>query len=145
MEKGFLWKASFSRNLLVILTIYSGRDWEMISETTRLLASKKCGPCKDAAPFSVEEASERLNELPGWAIQSGSITKEFRFKSYLSGLEFACSLGRIAELEDHHPDMLVGWRRVTVMLSTHAIKGLSVNDFIMAAKSELEYSKTTGR
>ena len=52
--------------------------------------------------------------------------------------------GRIAELEDHHPDMLVGWRRVTVILSTHAIKGLSVNDFIMAAKSELEYSKVTG-
>ena len=130
---------------MVVLTIYSGRDWEMISDTIRLIASKKCGPCKDAVPFSVEEASERLKELPGWALQSGSIKKEFRFKSYLSGLEFACSLGSIAELEDHHPDMLVGWRRVTVMLSTHAIKGLSVNDFIMAAKSELEYSKTTGR
>jgi 4a-hydroxytetrahydrobiopterin dehydratase len=109
------------------------------------MASRKCGPCKLAVPFSVEEASERLKELPGWTLQSGSIKKEFRFKSYLSGLEFACSLGRTAELEDHHPDMLVGWRRVTVMLSTHAIKGLSVNDFIMAAKSELEYSKITGR
>lgn len=107
----------------------------------RLMASKKCGPCKDAVPFNSEEAAERLNELPGWALQSGSIRKEFRFKSYLSGLEFACSLGRIAELENHHPDMFVGWRRVTVMLSTHAIKGLSQNDFIMAAKSETEYAK----
>jgi 4a-hydroxytetrahydrobiopterin dehydratase len=117
----------------------------MTGDTIRILASRRCGPCKDAEPFTVEEASERLKEIPGWEIQSGSIRKEFRFKSYLSGLEFACSLGRIAELEDHHPDMLVGWRRVAVMLSTHAIKGLSINDFIMAAKSELEYSKTKGR
>jgi 4a-hydroxytetrahydrobiopterin dehydratase len=117
----------------------------MISDKIWLLASRKCGPCKDAVPFTVDEASERLKELLGWVLQSGSLRKEFRFKSYLTGLEFACSLGRIAELEDHHPDMLVGWRRVTVMLSTHAIKGLSVNDFIMAAKSELEYSKVTGR
>jgi 4a-hydroxytetrahydrobiopterin dehydratase len=143
-RRDFFGNTSFSRNLLVTLTIYSGRDWEVISETTRLMASKKCGPCKDAVPFTVEQASERLKALPGWVLQSGSIKKEFRFKSYLSGLEFACSLGRIAELEDHHPDMLVGWRRVTVMLSTHAIKGLSVNDFIMAAKSELEYSKIGG-
>ena len=113
----------------------------MTSDAIRLMASRKCGPCKNAVPFSVDEASERLKELPGWVLQSGSLKKEFRFKSYLTGLEFACSLGRIAELEDHHPDMLVGWRRVTVMLSTHAIKGLSINDFIMAAKSELEYSR----
>lgn len=118
---------------------------ERITDTIRLLASKKCVPCKNAVPFSVEEASERLNELPDWALQSDSIMREFRFSSYLSGLEFACSLGRIAEVEDHHPDMLVGWRRVTVMLSTHSIKGLSANDFIMAAKSEVEYSKIISR
>jgi len=118
---------------------------EAITDAIRKMASGKCVSCKDVVPLSLEEASERLKTVPGWALQSGSIKKEFRFKSYLSGLEFACSLGRIAELEDHHPDMLVGWRRVTVMLSTHAIKGLSVNDFIMAAKSELEYSQITGR
>jgi 4a-hydroxytetrahydrobiopterin dehydratase len=116
----------------------------MISNAIHLMASKKCGPCDDATPFSIEEASERLNELPGWSLQSDSIRKEFRFGSYSSGLEFACSLGRIAELENHHPDMLVGWRRVTVMLSTHAIKGLSQNDFVMAAKSELEFHRLTG-
>jgi 4a-hydroxytetrahydrobiopterin dehydratase len=111
----------------------------MISDTIRLMASKKCGPCKDAVPFNVEEASERLKKLPGWALQSGSIKKEFLFKSYLSGLEFVYSLGRIAELEDHHPDMLVGWRRVRLTFSTKAIRGLSENDFIMAAKAELAY------
>ena len=112
---------------------------EMIAERVRIIASGKCAPCKDAVPYTVEEASERLGDLSGWSLQSGSIWKEFRFKSYLSGLEFAYSLGRIAELEDHHPELLVGWRRVRVTFSTHAIKGLSQNDLIMAAKAELVY------
>ena len=107
----------------------------------RELASSKCVPCKTAVPFSEAEVRARLNDLPGWSFQSGSIQKEFRFKSYLSGLEFAYALGKVADAEDHHPDILVGWRRVRVTLSTHSIKGLSPNDFIMAAKSEAEYSK----
>src|SRR2546425_13359542 len=109
----------------------------------RRLASGKCIPCNDAKPFTVGEASERLTDLPGWVLQSGTIEKEFRFKSYLAGLDFAYSLGKIAELENHHPDLFIAWRRVRVVLSTHAIKGLSQNDFIMAARSELEYSKTS--
>jgi 4a-hydroxytetrahydrobiopterin dehydratase len=112
---------------------------EKITDSIRMMASRKCASCRDAVPFTVEEASKRLRELPSWSLRSGSIQKEFRFKSYLSGLEFACSLGRIAEQEDHHPEMLVGWQRVRVTLSTHAIKGLSQNDFIMAAKAELGY------
>ncbi len=113
-----------------------------VTEGIRRLAAGKCVPCSDSKPFTVEEASERLKDLPGWVLQSGSIHKEFRFKSYLEGLDFAYSLGKIAELENHHPDLFIGWRRVKVVLSTHAIKGLSHNDFIMAAKAELEYSKT---
>src|SRR5438309_10239732 len=111
------------------------------TEEIRRLASGKCVPCNNAKPFTVEEATERLKDLPGWILQSGAIQREFRFKSYLAGLDFAYSLGRIAELENHHPDLFIGWRRVKVVLSTHAIKGLSQNDFVMAAKSELEYSK----
>jgi 4a-hydroxytetrahydrobiopterin dehydratase len=105
------------------------------------LASGKIVPCHDAKPFTVGEASERLKDLRGWILQSGSIQKEFRFKSYLAGLDFANSLGKISEMENHHPDLFIGWRRVKVVFSTHAIKGLSQNDFVMAAKSELEYSK----
>ena len=85
-----------------------------------------------------------MMDLPGWVLQSGSIQKEFRFRSYLGGLDFAYSLGKIAELENHHPDLFIGWRRVKVILSTHAIKGLSQNDFVMAARSELEYRKLSG-
>jgi 4a-hydroxytetrahydrobiopterin dehydratase len=116
-----------------------------VNESVRRLASGRCVPCNDAKPFTVDEAEERLKDLPGWALQSGSIQKEFRFKSYLAGLDFAYSLGKAAELENHHPDLFIGWRRVKVEWSTHAIKGLSQNDFIMAARSELEYLRQKGQ
>ncbi len=82
-----------------------------------------------------------MKDFLGWSLQSGSIQKEFRFKTYLPGLQFAYALGRIAESENHHPDMMVSWRRVRVSLSTHAIKGLSRNDLIIAARAELEYDQ----
>jgi len=110
-----------------------------VAEGRRRLASGSCVPCNDAKPFTAEEAREWLKDLPGWSLESGSIRKEFRFKSYLGGLNFAYSVGKTAELENHHPDLFIGWRRVKVVLSTHAIEGLSQNDFVMAAKSELEY------
>jgi len=69
------------------------------------------------------------------------IEKVFRFKSYVDGLEFAFALGKAAEEEDHHPDILIMWRRVRVTLTTHAINGLSENDFIMAAKANELYNR----
>lgn len=112
-----------------------------MGEQVLRLASEKIVDCSDAKPFAVEAAKERLKDLPGWVFLSNSIQKEFRFKSYLRGLDFAYSLGKIAEGENHHPDLFIGWRRVRVVFSTHAIRGLSLNDFVMAAKSEIEYSK----
>lgn len=114
---------------------------DKINHDLHHLASQKIVPCKDTAPFTDDEVAERLKALPGWSLQGVSIWKRFRFKSYLSGLDFANKVGRLAEQEDHHPDIHIGWRRVTLTFSTHAIKGLSQNDFIMAAKSELEYPK----
>ena len=87
------------------------------------------------------EIDQALKDLPGWSQVANSIEKEFRLKSYLGGLDFAYAVGKIAEEQDHHPDMVIGWRRVKLTFSTHSIKGLSPNDFIMAAKSELEYGK----
>ena len=87
------------------------------------------------------EAEQSLQALPGWTLRDDTIEKEFRFNSYLEGLDFAYSVGKIAEKQDHHPDILIRWRRVKLSLSTHSIKGLSQNDFIMAARSELEYRK----
>jgi 4a-hydroxytetrahydrobiopterin dehydratase len=116
---------------------------ESTSDRLHRLADGRCVPWENAKPLSAEEARERLKDLSGWSLESGSIWKEFRFMSYLSGLDFACVVGKIAERENHHPDMLVGWRRVKLILSTHEVRGLSQNDFIMAAKSELEYSRFT--
>ncbi len=87
------------------------------------------------------EAESILRGLPGWSLTDGSIEKEFRFKTYLAGLDFAYAVGRIAEQQHHHPDILVKWRRVRLTFTTHVIKGLSMNDFIMAARAELDYGK----
>jgi len=105
------------------------------------LASRNCVPCRGTKPLSKETVESSLRELPGWALSNNAIEKEFRFKSYRAGLEFAHAVGKIAEEQDHHPDILIKWCRVKLTLSTHVIKGLSQNDFIMAAKSELEYQK----
>lgn len=86
-----------------------------------------------------DEAENALRDAPGWNLVDDSVEKEFRFKSYRAGLDFAYVIGRIAEEQDHHPDILIKWRRVKLSFSTHVIKGLSQNDFIMAAKAELEY------
>lgn len=111
------------------------------SPTVEDLAMKPCVSCEGARPFTLQQANASLKPLPGWKIVDGAIEKEFRFKSYLRGLDFAYALGKIAETQNHHPDIVVGWHRVTVRFSTHAIKGLSENDFIMAAKTELEYRR----
>jgi 4a-hydroxytetrahydrobiopterin dehydratase len=118
--------------------------WRRVFLRFEELASGHCAPCDGVRPFTVNEALEALKPLSGWVIRDGKIEKEFRFRSYLAGLEFAYSIGKIAELENHHPDLFIGWRRVKVVLSTHAIKGLSQNDFVMAAKSQLEYDRSIG-
>ncbi len=88
------------------------------------------------------EAEGLVRVLTGWNLMDGSLEKEFHFKSYLDGLDFAYSVGKIAEEQDHHPDILIKWRRVRLTLSTHSVKGLSENDFIVAAKSELKYRES---
>ncbi|HEY4672841.1 MAG TPA: 4a-hydroxytetrahydrobiopterin dehydratase [Nitrososphaerales archaeon] len=104
------------------------------------LAFKKCVPCEGGTlPLSREEAEKYLKEVQGWSLIDNKIEKEFKFPSYLNGLEFAYNVGKIAEQEGHHPDILIRWRRVRLALTTHAIKGLSENDFIIAAKAEQEY------
>jgi 4a-hydroxytetrahydrobiopterin dehydratase len=116
----------------------------MVSDAIQKLASGHCVRCDSSKLIANGDAVRTLEDLPGWVLGTGRLEKEFRFKSYLAGLQFAYSIGKIAEEEDHHPDMLVGWGRVRLTFSTHSIKGLSQNDFIMAARSELEYSRAKG-
>ena len=106
------------------------------------LASETCVERKGIPPMARPEAERLVRVLPGWILSGGSIEKEFHFKSYLDGVDFAYSVGKIAEEQDHHPDILIKWRRVKLTLPTHSVKGLSENDFIVAAKSELKYRES---
>ncbi|MBI5456825.1 4a-hydroxytetrahydrobiopterin dehydratase [Candidatus Kaiserbacteria bacterium] len=101
------------------------------------LTQKKCIPCEvGTIPLSREQAEELLAQTPGWELDEDAkeIERKFKFKDFKEALLFANKVGRIAEAEGHHPDMKIGWGKVKVELSTHAIKGLSENDFILAAK-----------
>lgn len=101
------------------------------------LAEKKCVACEgNVAPFNKEEADVLLKQLNNWTLSGDSrwISKEFKFKNFAEALAFVDKVGAIAEGEGHHPDIQLGWGKATIELTTHAIKGLSENDFILAAK-----------
>ncbi len=87
-----------------------------------------------AQALSEAEINAGLAELKDWSRDCDTLVKEFRFDSYLAGLAFASSVGVIAEGLNHHPDMTIGWRRVTVAFTTHdAGNKLSAKDFAAAA------------
>ncbi len=102
------------------------------------LAKRHCVPCEGKTkPLTKEAAEKLLAELGGgWQlIGDKEIAKEFVFRGFSEAIKFINELAAIAESEDHHPDInLHGWNKVKITLSTHAIGGLSDNDFILAAK-----------
>lgn len=100
------------------------------------LRSKKCQPCEgNVAPLSVEEARGLCDQVDGWKLEGGHIKRDWLVKDFMEAIDFVNKVAHIAETEDHHPDVhLTGYRNVTIELTTHAINGLSENDFILAAK-----------
>lgn len=82
--------------------------------------------------LSETEIQDALRELPGWAVEGLELVKAFRFPSYLDGIRFVNALAQEAEAMNHHPDLIVGWRVVTVRLSTHSAKGLTALDVTLA-------------
>ena len=101
------------------------------------LKNLKCAPCSGkTSKLEPKEISNYLSQLDGWSVndEQEMIFKKFKFKNFIKALEFTNSIGNIAEFEGHHPDISLGWGYSIVMLHTHAIKGLSVNDFILAIK-----------
>lgn len=102
------------------------------------LAQKHCVPCEGGVPPMDRGAAEKILEtLPGWALsQSGTeIACTYQFKNYYETMAFVNALAYISHREDHHPDLEVTYNRCVVHYSTHAIGGLSENDFICAAKA----------
>lgn len=103
------------------------------------LTSQKCKPCEGGVlPFTKGEIEEYLKQLNGkWESENGKkIRHEFRFKTFKEAIAFVNNVAKIAEEEQHHPDIHIFYNRVVIELWTHAIMGLSINDFIMAAKIE---------
>jgi 4a-hydroxytetrahydrobiopterin dehydratase len=102
------------------------------------LAERKCVPCEGGVPaLTPAEARKYIGQLdPGWTLSEDArgIRREFRFKDFFRTMSFVNALAHIANVEDHHPDLEVGYNYCNVRFSTHAIKGLSDNDFICAAK-----------
>lgn len=102
------------------------------------LTQQKCIPCEGGTkPLTRDEFAVYLTAVPDWTVINNdhAIEKLFKFKNFKEALAFVNKVGEIAESEGHHPDIFLhNWRKVKLTLSTHAIGGLSVNDFILAAK-----------
>ena len=103
------------------------------------LIEQKCEACEGGIPpMSLSRAQKHKKELhKDWKIASDgkSLSREMKFKDFKENVDFVNQVARLAESEGHHPDMLIhGWNKLRITLSTHAISGLSMNDFILAAK-----------
>ena len=104
------------------------------------LADKKCIPCEgNIPPFDESEIHKYLKKIDGWDVKSDKdenyyLIKEFSFKNFKESQNFINKVGDIAEIEGHHPEILFGWGYAKINITTHAISGLSENDFILAAK-----------
>ena len=103
------------------------------------LASSTCEACRiDAPKVSDDEASLLIKEIEGWdVIDEGvkKLKKEFSFSNYRDSVDFSNKVADMAEQEDHHPQIILEWGKVTVIWWSHKIKGLHKNDFICAAKT----------
>ncbi|MBI2581385.1 4a-hydroxytetrahydrobiopterin dehydratase [Candidatus Woesearchaeota archaeon] len=106
------------------------------------LAQKKCEPCEGGTPpMALEQAKKLLQQISQWQLLqingTYTIEKGFKFKNFAEAISFVKKVAAVAEEQGHHPDIKISWNKVTLQLTTHAthaIKGLSENDFIMAAK-----------
>ena len=101
------------------------------------LKNQKCQACSGNTPkFDEKQITKNLSKLDKWLVndEQKMIYKKFEFKTFKQALNFINKVGEVADLEGHHPDISFGWGYSLVMLHTHAIQGLSINDFILAAK-----------
>ena len=98
------------------------------------LVQQHCQPLEGQPAMTRQQIAEHLAQAPGWSLTEGAIEKDFAFPDYHRTLAFVNALAWVAHQEDHHPDLLVSYARCTVRFNTHAVGGISINDFICAAK-----------
>jgi 4a-hydroxytetrahydrobiopterin dehydratase len=104
------------------------------------LLNKKCAPCEGGIPpLDLKEIHKYQTKVDGWHVKPNEkknyfLEKDFKFTNFLDSQKFVNKIGEISEKEGHHPDILYGWGYAKITITTHAIEGLSENDFILAAK-----------
>tara|TARA_B100000795_G_scaffold235794_1_gene195627 strand:- start:1796 stop:2140 length:345 start_codon:yes stop_codon:yes gene_type:complete len=110
------------------------------------LLNKKCVPCEGGVlPFDLSEIHKYQKKVDGWDIKKNEkkkyfLEKNFKFINFMNSQNFIDKVGKISEIENHHPDISFGWGYAKIVISTHAIEGLSENDFILAAKIDNIFS-----
>ena len=100
------------------------------------LSKEKCVACEAGVkPFDARQISKYVGDLKDWnVINNHHLIKSYKFPDFKSALKFVDKVGKIAEDEGHHPDIYLSWGKVEIKTYTHAINGLSLNDFILASK-----------
>ena len=104
------------------------------------LLNKKCVPCEGGvSAFDISEIHKYQKKIDGWDVKKNEkkkyfLEKKFKFKDFESSQSFINKVGTVSERENHHPDISFGWGYAKIIITTHAIEGLSENDFILAAK-----------
>ena len=110
------------------------------------LLDKKCVPCEGGVKaFDISQIHKYQKKVDGWKIVQNDkkvylLEKKFEFKNFIESQKFVNEVGRVSEDEGHHPDIMFGWGYAKINITTHAIEGLSENDFILAAKIDKETS-----
>ena len=110
------------------------------------LLNKKCVPCEGGVlPLDISEIHKYQKKVDGWDIVKNEkniylLQKKFNFKNFLESQKFVNKVGNISEEEGHHPDISFGWGYAKIEITTHAIEGLSENDFILASKIDKKFN-----
>lgn len=99
------------------------------------LLHQECKPLS-GAPMGHAEVQSHLAQVSGWKLNNGAIEKTFSFKNYHETIAFVNALAWVAHTEDHHPDLAVSYDRCIARFNTHSVGGISINDFICAAKAD---------
>ena len=104
-----------------------------------MLADRRCVPCtKGTPPLDAAAIAQRAGEIPGWTADATTLRRRFAFRDFDAAFALVTRVAAVARAEDHHPDISLGWGYAEFVLSTHAIGGLSENDFILAALIDRE-------
>ncbi len=101
---------------------------------TAPLATRHCQPLEGQPAMTAELVAQHLLQAPGWALVDGAIQKRYDFADYHRTMAFVNAVAFVAHVEDHHPDLQVSYNRCTVRYNTHSVNGISINDFICAAR-----------